>query len=102
MRVDRDEALERLRDAADLRALQPREGDDAVGGDDPVRDEKQLAGSRLGGICASVDLDPALVEEGLHRLARVAPEQVQRLVLGRDESHASRRRFRGRGAMSPS
>ena len=41
--VDGDEALERLRDPADSRALQPRESDDAIGDDDGFAHEKKLA-----------------------------------------------------------
>ena len=85
VQVNGDESLERLRDAADPRALQARKRDDAIGHDDAVGDEEELALTSLRRIRACMDSDPALVEQLPDGAARLPPEQVQRLVLGRDE-----------------
>ena len=48
VRVDRDEAVERLRQPVEARAAQPRQRDDAVGLDPALGHEPQLAVRELG------------------------------------------------------
>ena len=86
MLVDGDEALERLRDPADSRALQPRESDDAIGDDDAFAHEKKLAVPRLRRIRAGVKDDSSLVEQIADRVARLPSEDSKRLILGRHEA----------------
>ena len=62
VRVYRDEAFERLRDAVDPRALQARQGDDPVGGDDP-RAREEAPRVRLRWVRARVKVDAALLEQ---------------------------------------
>ena len=85
VRVDRNESLERLRDAGDSRALQPRERHDPVGREDLVADQQQLAGSRFGGMDAGVQADAPSGEDRRDRVARLSPEQLERGDLGSDD-----------------
>ncbi len=86
MLVDGDEALERLRDPADSRALQARESDHAIRDDDALAHEKKLAVTRLRRIRAGMNDDSSLVEQIADRAARLQSEDSKRLILGRHEA----------------
>jgi len=79
VRVDRNESLERLWDAGDSRALQPRERHDPVGHENLVADQQQLAGSRFGGMDAGVQADVPSREDGRDRVARLSPADAPHL-----------------------
>jgi hypothetical protein len=64
---------------------QAREGDDAIGHHDAAAGEQQLPGTRLDRVGARVNGDRNLLEQRADGGARLAPEQLQRLRLGRDE-----------------
>ncbi len=64
--VDRDEALDRLRDPVDTRAAQAGECDDAVGREALVGNEAQLAVDDLERGYAGAHRDAAQVEEPAH------------------------------------
>jgi hypothetical protein len=85
VRVDRNESLDRLRQAVDPRPAQAWQGDDAVGRDASLGDEAQLVIDELDRAGARLDGDPPLLEQLAHRLASRAAEQLQRLVLRGDE-----------------
>ena len=86
MVVDRDEALERLRDARDATPLEARQRDDPIAGDDPAPGQEQLVPPPLGGERTHVRRDAVSFEQQLHGVARLSPEQLERRALGADES----------------
>ena len=95
VRIDGNEALERLRDAADPLALQSRQRDDAIGRENIAADQQELSLACLRRVRMGVHHDSALLEERANRRAGLVAEQMQRLDLGRHEGelhvvHSSR------------
>ena len=84
--VHGDESLDGLGDAVDALSAQARERDDAVGGDRLPGEEQQLPVAQLDRVGAADELDACLVEQAADGLARVPPEQLERLGLRRDEA----------------
>ena len=91
VRIDRDEAFDGLRDAADAPSAQARKRDRRVHRDCFVCGERQGAVDERVGVGAGVNLDAGLGEQRLDRLRRRRPEQHERLALGchEDELDAS-------------
>ena len=80
VRIDREEPLDRLRQAVDPRPAQPWQGDDAVGRDRSLGDEAQLPVHQLDRAGARPKGDSPLLQQLPHRLAPGLPEQLQRLA----------------------
>ena len=83
--VDSDEALGIRRQAGDPRALQARERDHGVGGDQaPVAGRERAADDRLGHRLA-LEADARAIQQAGERIGGHGPEEVQRPRLGRDD-----------------
>ena len=85
MRVDGDEAFERLREAVEARSAQPRQRNDAIRLEPTAPREPHVAVVELGHGRGRDDVDPALFEERFDRRARGRAEELERLLLGRDD-----------------
>ena len=85
MRVDRNEAVHRLRQPVDRRALESWKRDHAVRGDAALWDEVELSVCELGCICAGHEAHVVFLQQRMHGLTRGRPEQLQRFHLGRHE-----------------
>ena len=86
MRVDGDETVETSAGSpVEARAAQTRQRDDTVGLDLALRDEPQLPVDEVGRIGRRHELDPVFLEQLADRLAAGSSEELERLLLGRDE-----------------
>ncbi len=85
VRVDRDEAVARLRQPVETWALQARQRDDAVDLEPALGHEPQRAVCELGRMGTGHERDAAFVEELADGVAAGTPKELQRLLFGRDE-----------------
>ena len=86
--VDRNEAGGVVGDPRDPATFHPGQAENRVGGDRPMRRERELPVVEMDRHRAGHDLDVALREQLTNPLARRSPEDMQRRVLGRDDDKA--------------